>query len=47
MDPLKVARTPKTVTTKKYPTNILCEEKHAQGIVLVLPKPNKAFKATK
>jgi len=32
---------------ENHPTNILHEEKHAHGIVLALPKPNKAFKTTK
>ena len=43
-DPPKVAHTPKTVAHEKHPTNILHEEKHVHGIVLVLPKPNIAFK---
>ena len=47
MDPPKVAHAHKTATHKKYPTNILPEEKHIHGIVLALPKPNLAFKTTK
>ena len=43
-DPPKVVRTPKTATFEKYPTNILCKEKHVHRIISLLPKPNKASK---
>ena len=46
-DPPKVAHTSKTAVSKKHPINILHEEKHVHGIVLVLPKPNIAFKTIK
>jgi len=43
MDPPKMARA-KTGTSKKHPTNILCQEKLVYGIVSVLAKANIAFK---
>ena len=39
-----MAHAPKTTTSKKHLVNILCEEKRVHRIVLVLLKPNIAFK---
>jgi len=36
----------KTAALKEYPANILHEEKHIHGIVLLLSKPNIGFKTT-
>ena len=42
--PPKVVHASKTAV---HLMNILCKEKHFHGIVLVLPKPNMAFKMNK
>ena len=45
-DPLKAVHASKTAALKEYPANILHEEKHIHGIVLLLSKPNIGFKTT-
>jgi len=39
---IKVVHTPKTAARKKHRLNSLRKEKHVNGIVFALPKPNIA-----